>query len=103
MTAIALVAATALCDCSDHQLDAVGCECGGEPRARQTYEEMVAQQDRVANALIERALDRQERAERAYWDAEREKDLARGYDWDPAWGEQQPDQHVRAHLTLLAA
>lgn len=89
------VSAVTVCDCSDHQLDAVGCECGGTPRVRQTYDEMVAEHDRVANALIERALDRQERAEAAYWEAERQKDLARGWNWDAAWGDQPYDQHIR--------
>lgn len=87
--------AVAVCDCSDHQLDAVGCECGGTPRVRPTYDEMVAEHDRVANALIERALDRQERAEAAYWEAEHQKDLARGWNWDAAWGQQPYDQQVR--------
>jgi hypothetical protein len=92
----AIACIVAVCDCSDLQLDVVGCECGGEPRRRPTYEERVAEQDRIADALIERALDREERAERADWEAEQAKDLARGWDWDAAWGEQPADQHVRA-------
>ena len=94
-----MLTVTSLCDCSDHQLDAVGCECGGTPRVRQTPDERLAEQDRVANALIERAFERDHRAEMAYYEAERLKDLARGWAWDPAWGEQPADEHVRTMLT----
>lgn len=86
------------CDCSDHQLDAVGCECGGTPRHRPSVMEMLEQQDRVANALIEKALDREHRAEMAYYESERERIEALGWNWDPSWGEQPFDQHVRAML-----
>lgn len=96
-----LATVISICDCSDLQLDVVGCECGGERRHRPTYAERVAEQDRVADALIERALDREHRAEMAYYEAEREKDLARGWNWDPSWGDQPADQHVRAYLAHL--
>ena len=91
-------AAVRACDCSDHQLDAVGCDCGGEPRPRATLAERLAEQDRVGNALIERALDREHRAEAAHWEAERLADAARGWAWDPDWGDQPMDEHVRALL-----
>ena len=96
-----IVAAPAVCDCSDLQLDAVGCECGGEPRMRPTLAERIAEQDRVADALIERALDREHRAEAAYWEAEFEKDRARGWNWDPSWGPQPFDEHLRARLAIM--
>jgi len=97
IVATAAIASTvAVCDCSDLQLDVVGCECGGEPRRRPTYAEQVAEQDRIVDALISKAMDREERAERAYWEAEQAKDLARGWNWDDAWGQQPADQHVRA-------
>jgi hypothetical protein len=96
-----LTIVSSVCDCSDLQLDVVGCECGGEPRARMTYAERVAEQDRIADALIERAMDREHRAEMAYYEAEREKDLARGWKWDPSWGDQPADEHVRAYLAHL--
>jgi hypothetical protein len=100
-TSTVALAAVVMCDCSDLQLDLVGCACQGEPRRRPTYAERVAEQDRVANALIERAYDRDQRAEAAYWEAEFAKDQARGNEWDPAFGEQPYDQHVRDHLTRI--
>ncbi len=92
-----------LCECSDLQLDAVGCECEGAPRPRMTLEERIRHQDRVVDALIERALDREHRAEAAYWEAELEKDRTLGNQWDPSWGTQPHDQHVRARLDVLDA
>jgi len=87
-----------VCDCSDHQLDAVGCECDGTPHHRPGIMEMLEQQDRVANALIEKALDREHRAEMAYYESERKRSEALGWNWNPSWGEQPFDQHVRTRL-----
>lgn len=98
-TATVALAAVVMCDCSDLQLDLVGCACQGAPRRRQTHAERVAEQDRVVDALIERAYDREQRAEAAYWEAEFAKDQACGNEWDAAWGEQPYDQHVRDFLT----
>jgi hypothetical protein len=88
------------CDCSDLQIDVVGCDCGGTPRPRMTLDERIAEQDRVAGALIDKAMEREFRAEQAYWEAEMAKDEARVFAWDPSWDQQPSDEHVRAYRTL---
>ena len=88
------------CDCSELQIDVVGCDCGGIPRARMTLLERIAEQDRVANALIDKAMEREFLAEQAFWKAEGAKEEARGFSWDPSWGGQPSDEHVRAYRTL---
>jgi hypothetical protein len=100
MTDLAQIdATTAECDCSDAQLDHVGCDCGRGPRRRPTYAEQVADQDRVCDELIDKAMEREHLAEMAYWDAFMAEEEKRGYAWDPKMGEQPADEHVRAFRT----